>query len=55
MGSVKDIQNKSSEQRPVTSSLSSDDRIRLIANLIIDRVLEDQRNGKILFKKIDKK
>ena len=48
MGRVKGIRNKNSLSRPITSSLSPEERIRILANLIIDRILEDQKNGQKL-------
>ncbi len=53
MGRLKGSLNKNSHSRPVTSSLSASERIRLLANLIIDRMLEDQRNGCVLLKKLN--
>lgn len=50
MGRVKGIRNKNTETRPVTSSLSPEERIHLLANIIIDRILEDQKNGQKLLK-----
>jgi len=32
-------------------SLELEERMRVLANLIIDRVLEDQKNGKLRFEK----
>ncbi len=52
MGRVKGGVNKNSTVRPSTSTLSSSERIQLLANLIIDRILEDQRNDKTLLKKL---
>ena len=52
MGRLKGIKNKNSHARPSTSTLSTDERIRLLANLIIDRILEDQKNGQVLLKKV---
>lgn len=52
MGRVKGIRNKSTQKRSITSSLSPEERIQVLANLIIDRILEDQRNGQVLLKKI---
>lgn len=53
MARLKGSKNRNSEGRIVTSSLSPHDRIRFLANLIIDKVLEDQRNGQVLLKKIN--
>lgn len=55
MGRIKGIKNKNTEIRPVTSSLSPEERIRLLANLIIDRIVEDQKNGQIIQKKFNYK
>ena len=52
MTSLKGGKNKNSDSRPSTSSLSSHERIRFIANLIIEKILEDQKNGQVLLKKI---
>lgn len=35
------------KERPTTSTLTPDDRLRAFANLIIDRILEEQKNGKL--------
>lgn len=53
MGRLKGSLNKNSQSRPMTSSLSSQERIRFLANLIIDRMLEDQRNDCVLLKKLN--
>ncbi len=50
MGRLKGSVNKISSKRPKTSSLSSEDRIKFLANIIIDRILEDQKNGQPLYK-----
>lgn len=52
MGRVKGSKNKNSEPRPLTSPLTTDERIQFLANLIIDRIQEDQKNGRILLRKI---
>lgn len=44
--------NVKSNIRSSTSSLSTKDRIHFIANIIIDKIIEDQKNGGILFKKL---
>ena len=53
MGRLKGIKNKNSHARTLTSTLSTDERIRLLSNLIIDKILEDQKNGRVLLKKIN--
>lgn len=35
-----------------SSTLSTKDRIHFIANIIIDKIIEDQKTGKVLFKKL---
>lgn len=52
MARLKGSKNKNSDKQPITSSLSTQERIHLLANLIIDRILEDQKNDHALFKKI---
>ncbi len=54
MGRVKGSKNKEELVRPVTSSLSPQERINLLANLIIDKIQEDQRNGQEIFKQLNK-
>jgi len=51
MARLKGSKNKksSSEIRPITSNLSSSERIRFIANIIVDRIIEDQNKDRILF------
>lgn len=53
MGRVKGSLNKNSKVRPLTSTLTSAERIQFLSNLIIDKILEDQQNGKPLLKKIN--
>lgn len=52
MGRLKGSLNKNSKGMVITSSLSPDERIHFLANLIIDKILEDQRQNGILLKKI---
>lgn len=37
-------------RRPPTSNLTLEERLQVIANLIVDRILEDQQNGTLGFK-----
>lgn len=37
-------------KRPPTSNLSLEERLQVIANLIVDRIIEDQQNGTLHFK-----
>lgn len=32
-------------KRPVTSNLSLEERLQVIANLVVDRIIEEQQNG----------
>lgn len=38
-------------ERPLTSNLTLEERLKVITNLIVDRIIEDQLNGKLRFKK----
>ena len=55
MGRLKGSTNKISGIRPKTSLLSSEERIKFLANIIIDRIVEDQKNGQLLLNKIKEK
>jgi len=55
MGRLKGSTNKISCIRPKTSLLSSEERIKFLANIIIDRIVEDQKNGLPLLNKIKEK
>lgn len=44
-----------SSSAPTTLHLSSEERIQFLANLIVDRIIEDQKNGSPLFKKLIRK
>ena len=37
-------------ERPLTSNLTLEERLKIITNLIVDRIIEDQVNGKLRFK-----
>lgn len=37
-------------KRPATSNLSLEERLKVIANLIVDRIVEDQQNGTLRFR-----
>jgi hypothetical protein len=50
MGRIKGIKNRisvSESGRPFTSTLPLEERLEIIANLIIDRIVEDQQNKKL--------
>ncbi len=55
MGRIKGSINKTSGIRPKTSLLSSEERIKFLANIIIDRIVEDQKDGQPLLNKIKEK
>ena len=42
-------------RKPLTSYLSVEERVKVIANLIVDRIMEDQINGKLRFTNQTKK
>ncbi len=52
MGRIKGSTNKTSTSRVIASTLSPSERVQFIANLIIDRIIKDQNNGKPLLKKL---
>jgi hypothetical protein len=52
MGRTKGAKNKNSGEVPIYSTLPIEERIFVLANLIVDRIIEDQTNGKELLKRI---
>jgi hypothetical protein len=52
MGRLKGSKNKNSGEVPMYSSLPTEERIFVIANLIVDRVIEDQSSGRTLLRQI---
>lgn len=48
----RDTLNNTTPQRPQAVILSPTERVQFLANLIIDRMIEDQNNGKTLLKKL---
>lgn len=52
MGRLKGSTNKTSTKRVIASTLSHSERVQFLANLIIDRIIKDQNNGKPLLKKL---
>ncbi len=57
MARLKGSKNKksSSNDRPITSNLSTEERIRFLANIIVYRIIEDQNTDSILFKNLNLK
>ena len=43
--------NSPKNERPLTSNLTVEERLKVITNLIVDRIIVDQLNGKLRFKK----
>lgn len=54
MSRPKHSRNKKTLQPVISSQMTTEERIRFLANLIIDRIIEDQNNGKVLYKKLTK-
>ena len=52
MARLKGSKNKNSSALPEYSLLTSDQRIEVLANMIVDRILEDQNSGEKLLGKI---
>lgn len=51
MGIVKKQKEKhETTERPPTSNLTLEERLKVITNLIVDRIIEDQINGNLRFK-----
>jgi hypothetical protein len=55
MNGITSSKNKNSEKKLIVSTLSPDERIRFLANIIVDKILEDQKSGQNIFQKISKK
>ncbi len=52
MARPKGVKNKNTEEVPDICRLSPAERIELLANLIVDRILDDQAHGKKIYRKI---
>lgn len=52
MGKLKGSKNKNTGEAPVYSALPVEERLFVLANLIVDRIVEDQTKGKQLLKQI---
>lgn len=55
MGRLKGSTNINSSSTPVTLTLKPSERISFLANLIIDRIIEDQRKGSSIVKTVPPK
>ena len=51
---LKGSKNKNSDEEVITSSLTPDERIKMLANLLIDRMIEDQKDGHRLLRSLMK-
>jgi hypothetical protein len=52
MARLKGSRNKNSDETPLYSTLPTEERIVVLANLIVDSILEDQINGERLLKRL---
>ncbi len=52
MGRLKGSKNKNTGEVPVYCTMPTEERVFVIANLIIDRIVEDQTNGQKLLRQI---
>lgn len=52
MARIKGSPNKQQSPPPITVTLTTDERITYLANLIIDRILEDQLKNRPLLRKV---
>ena len=55
MARTKGSENKSAMIRPPTSTLTAEERMQLVANLIVDRILDDEQNGQKLLKELSQR
>jgi len=53
MGRLRGSKNKHTSDKIITSSLSTKERIFILANLIIDKIIADQKNGYQLLNKLN--
>ncbi len=53
MSRTKGSKNKNQNQQAIPEMmLSAEERIQLIANIIVDRIIDDQANGELLLRQI---
>lgn len=52
MARKKGIKNKETMVRPPTSELTADERMQVVADLIIDRIFDDEEHGQRLLKQL---
>lgn len=54
MGRAKGSLNKKQPVRPLPSKLSDEERVQFVANLIVDKILDDQKQAQPLLKTLRK-
>ena len=42
---AKNNKNKQDSENPYSTTITLEDRLKVLANLIVDRIIEDQQNG----------
>jgi len=52
MARTKGSKNKNSAEMPMYTSLPTEEKLFVLANLIIDRIVEDQQTGGKLFRQL---
>ena len=52
MGRTKGSRNKNSAEMPMYTAMPTEERLLVLANLIVDRVVEDQLSGGKLLRQI---
>jgi hypothetical protein len=52
MARLKGSTNKHISSQPVTIALSTEGRLEFLANIIVDRIIDDQNSGQALLKSI---
>lgn len=52
MGRTKGAKNKKSNIQPLNAEMTTEERLTFIANLIADKIRDDQNNGRQLLKKL---
>lgn len=54
MARTKGSKDKNPMVRPPTSTLTCEERLQLVANLIVDRIMYDEQNGRKLLSTISR-
>jgi|HubBroStandDraft_2_1064218.scaffolds.fasta_scaffold2580993_1 hypothetical protein len=55
MAQIKGSKDKNLLVRPLTSELTTEERMQLVANLIADRIMYDEQNGRKLLKSLSQR